>query len=57
MAAARLTSRVQVTRWIRTRIRGSWDAPACALGALIAGRAGLVAIPLGLAIWMIIGVP
>jgi hypothetical protein len=28
---------------------------ACALGALIAGRAGLVAIPLGLALWAIIG--
>ena len=30
-------------------------AVACALGALIAGRAGLVAIPLGLALWLIIG--
>ncbi len=30
-------------------------AVACALGALIAGRAGLVAIPLGLAPWAIIG--
>jgi hypothetical protein len=30
-------------------------AAACALGALIAGRAGLVAIPLGLALWAIIG--
>ena len=30
-------------------------AVACALGALIARRAGLVAIPTGLAIWMIIG--
>ena len=30
-------------------------AVACALGALIAGRAGLVAIPLGLAMWVIIG--
>jgi hypothetical protein len=30
-------------------------AVACALGALIAGRAGLVAIPAGLALWMVIG--
>jgi hypothetical protein len=30
-------------------------AVACALGALIAGRAALVAIPLGLALWAIIG--
>jgi hypothetical protein len=30
-------------------------AAACALGALIAGRAGLAAIPLGLALWAIIG--
>jgi hypothetical protein len=30
-------------------------AAACALGALIAGRAGLVAIPIGLALWAIIG--
>jgi hypothetical protein len=30
-------------------------AAACILGALIAGRAGLVAIPLGLALWAIIG--
>ena len=30
-------------------------AAACALGALIAGRAGLVAIPLGLALWAITG--
>jgi hypothetical protein len=30
-------------------------AAACALGALIAGRAALVAIPLGLALWAIIG--
>jgi hypothetical protein len=30
-------------------------AAACALGALIAGRAGRVAIPLGLALWAIIG--
>ena len=30
-------------------------AVACALGALIAGRAGRVAIPLGLALWAIIG--
>ena len=28
---------------------------ACALGALIAGRAGLVAIPLGLALWALTG--
>src|SRR6516225_6529521 len=28
---------------------------ACALGALIAGRAGLVAIPIGLAVWAVIG--
>jgi hypothetical protein len=31
-------------------------AVACALGALIAGRAGLVAISLGLAVWLVIGV-
>jgi hypothetical protein len=30
-------------------------AVACALGALIAGRAGLVAIPIGLAVWAVIG--
>jgi hypothetical protein len=30
-------------------------AAACALGALIAGRAALVAIPIGLALWAIIG--
>jgi len=30
-------------------------AVACALGALIAGRAGLVAISLGLAVWLVIG--
>ena len=30
-------------------------AVACALGALIAGRAGLVAITLGLAVWLVIG--
>jgi hypothetical protein len=30
-------------------------AAACALGALIAGRAALVAIPLGLALWAIVG--
>ena len=30
-------------------------AMACALGALIAGRAGRVAIPIGLAVWAIIG--
>ena len=30
-------------------------AAACTLAALIAGRAGLVAIPLGLALWAIIG--
>jgi hypothetical protein len=30
-------------------------AAACALGAVIAGRAGLVAIPLGLALWAITG--
>jgi hypothetical protein len=30
-------------------------AVACALGALIAGRAGLVAIPLGLALWAFAG--
>ena len=30
-------------------------AVACALGALVAGRAALVAIPLGLALWLIIG--
>jgi hypothetical protein len=30
-------------------------AVACALGALIAGRAGLAAIPIGLAVWAIIG--
>lgn len=30
-------------------------AAACVLGALIAGRTGLVAIPLGLALWAIIG--
>ena len=30
-------------------------AAACTLGAVIAGRAGLVAIPLGLALWAIIG--
>ena len=30
-------------------------AVACALGALIAGRAGLVAISLGLGVWLIIG--
>jgi hypothetical protein len=30
-------------------------AVACALGALIAGRAGLVAIPAGLALWMVTG--
>jgi uncharacterized phage protein gp47/JayE len=28
---------------------------ACALGALIAGRAGLVAIPAGLSLWMVTG--
>jgi hypothetical protein len=28
---------------------------ACALGALIAGRAGLVAIPAGLGLWMVTG--
>ncbi len=28
---------------------------ACALGALIAGRAGLAAIPIGLAVWAVIG--
>ena len=28
---------------------------ACALGAMIAGRAGLVAIPVGLAVWALIG--
>jgi hypothetical protein len=28
---------------------------ACALGALIAGRAGLIAIPAGLALWTVIG--
>jgi len=31
-------------------------AVACALGALIAGRAGLVAISLGLGLWLVIGV-
>jgi hypothetical protein len=30
-------------------------AVACALGALIAGRAGLVAISLGLGLWLVIG--
>ena len=30
-------------------------AAACALGALIAGRPGLVAISLGLAVWLVIG--
>ena len=30
-------------------------AVACALGALIAGRAGLVAISLGLGVWLVIG--
>ena len=30
-------------------------AMACALGALIAGRAGVVAIPIGLAVWALIG--
>jgi hypothetical protein len=30
-------------------------AMACALGALIAGRAGVVAIPIGLAVWAVIG--
>ena len=30
-------------------------AVACALGALIAGRAGVVAIPIGLAVWAVIG--
>ena len=30
-------------------------AVACTLGALIAGRAGLVAIPIGLAVWAVIG--
>ena len=30
-------------------------AVACALGALIAGRAGLAAIPIGLAVWAVIG--
>ena len=30
-------------------------AVACTLGALIAGRAGRVAIPIGLAVWAIIG--
>ena len=30
-------------------------AVACALGALIAGLAGLVAIPIGLAVWAVIG--
>ena len=31
-------------------------AVACALGALIAGRAGLVAISLGLGLWLVIGI-
>ena len=30
-------------------------AAACAIGALIAGRAGLVAIAIGLALWAVIG--
>ena len=30
-------------------------AVACAVGALIAGRAALVAIPIGLALWVVIG--
>jgi len=30
-------------------------AAACAIGALIAGRAGLVAIAIGLAVWLVIG--
>jgi energy-coupling factor transporter transmembrane protein EcfT len=36
-------------------ITGAVTAAACVLGALIAGRTGLVAIPLGLALWAIIG--
>ena len=40
---------------VRLIVTVAVTAVACALGALIAGRAGLVAISLGLGVWVVIG--